>query len=128
MTELALLNTAYPDNSPWFDLRPYLINGWRSLGTQTCGLSAAPNLLYWSMRLIGDDSTSNIFMEAIPENLRPPQNLPIAIFTKAGSSFCIAQRSTGRLYVDSNGLAVIPGWDRKGEMTVTGVTPRGTPA
>lgn len=127
MSELSRLNVAYPDNNPWFDLRPYLINGWKSYGSQGCGMSAMPNLLFWSMRLVGDNATSTIFMDAIPPNLRPPQNLPIAIFTPFGSSFCIAQRSTGRLYVDTNGLAVIPGWDRKGEMTVTGVTPRGTP-
>lgn len=126
MTELGLLNTKYPDSNPWFDLRPFLVNGWESFGTQGCGVSAHPNLLFWSMRLRGDSAFSNIFMDAIPENLRPPQNLPIAIFTPFGSSFCIAQRSSGRLYVDANGMAVIPGWDRKGELTVTGVTPRGT--
>lgn len=127
MTELALLNTAYPDNNPWFDLRPYLVNGWLSLGSQTCGVAAQPNLLIWSMRLIADKSTSWIFMDGIPGNLRTPQNLPIAIFTPSGASYCLAYRSNGRMLIDAGGLAVLGNWDRKGEMTVTGVTPRGTP-
>lgn len=127
MTELALLNTAYPDNNPWFDLRPYLVNGWRSLGSQTCGVSAQPNLLIWSMRLIADDSTSFAFMDSLPENLRPPMNLPIAIFVPTGASHCEVNRNAGLISVTARGQAVLDGWDRKGEMTVTGVTPRGTP-
>lgn len=127
MTELNRLNTAYPDNNPWFDLRPYLVNGWRALGTQTCGVSAAPNLLYWSMRLIGDDSTSTIFMDSIPENLRPPQNLPITVFTRVGVSYVLLYRTNGRFAFDTVGRNLLPGWDKTGELTLTGVTPRGTP-
>lgn len=127
MTELPRLAQPYPDNQPWFDLRPYLANGWRSLGSQTCGVSAQPNLLIWSMRLIADESRSWIFMDGIPGNLHPPQHLPIAIFTPAGASYCLAYRGNGRMSIDAGGQAVLDNWDRKGEMTVTGVTPRGTP-
>lgn len=127
MTELAILNTAYPDNDPWFDLRPFLVNGWTSLGTQTCGVAALPNLLIWNMRLIGDDSTSTIFMRDVPANLRPPQNLPVTAITSQGSTFCHVNRGTGILNVPFSALSAIGGtWDRQGELTITGVTPRGT--
>ena len=126
MAELAVLDTLYPDTNPWFDLRPYLVNGWRSLGTQTCGVAAAPNLLFWSMRLLGNESTSWIFMDALPENLRPPQNLPITAFTPLGVSYCLLYRSAGRFSFDTTGRNLTNGWDRKGELTITGVTPRGT--
>ncbi len=71
--DLPTLATAYPGLHPWVDLRDCLVNGWEALGPQTCGVSAQPNMLAWSMRLIGDNSTSRTFMADLPVNLRPPQ-------------------------------------------------------
>lgn len=127
MTELALLNTAYPDNNPWFDLREYLVNGWRSAGSQTCGVSALPNLLFWSMRLVGDDATSNQFMAGIPLALLPPQNLPLPIYMPVGAAYCYVNRTSRLISYSSNTMAWLPLWDRKGELIVTGMTPRGLP-
>ncbi|WP_413456083.1 hypothetical protein ACLQ8T_06280 [Glutamicibacter sp. FR1] len=128
MTELGTLNTAYPDTNPWFDLRPLLVNGWRSVGSQTCGVSVLPNLLIWSIRLIGDDATSYNFIDGLPNEIRTPQDIPIPIITPKGSTYCMVYRNVGRITINSPALAVIGGWDRKGELVVAGVTPRGTPA
>ncbi|MGP4995561.1 hypothetical protein [Glutamicibacter ardleyensis] len=127
MSDLAILNTAYPDANPWFDLRPYLANGWTAVNSQSCGMAAEPNLLIWSMRLRGDSSSSWIFMDGIPGNLRPPVNVPIAIVTPAGSSFALIYRNNGSLAVDADGREPLGAWDRSGVLTVFGVTPRGTP-
>lgn len=128
MTDLGTLNTAFPTIDPWFDLRPCLVNGWTAIGTQTCGVSAMHNLLYWSMRLNGDSASSSLFIREIPGNLRPPQNLPVTAYTSAGATYAIIQRSAGSIYFDAGGNALIPGWDRSGELIITGFTPRGRPA
>lgn len=127
MSDLGTLDTAFPGIDPWFDLRDYLVNGWESIGTQTCAVAASNNLLFWSVRLNGDSATSVIFMRDIPGHLRPPQNLPVPIYTSAGASYAIAYRSNGALSVPAAAQELIPGWDRSGELIVTGTIPRGAP-
>lgn len=127
MSELGTLTTAFPGIDPWFDLRDYLVNGWESIGTQTCAVAASNNLLFWSARLNGDSATSVIFMQDIPGHLRPPQNLPVPIYTSAGASYATANRNFGRLAVSPVAQELIPGWDMSGELILTGTIPRGAP-
>lgn len=127
MTELALLNTAYPDANPWFDLRPYLVNGWESLNAQTCGVYADRNLLVWNMRLRGDNSSNFIIASGIPGNLRPPVNMPVSIITPVGSSFALIYRGNGSIALDGAGREPLGTWDRSGDLTLFGVIPRGAP-
>lgn len=122
---LGTLDTAYPNLDPWFDLRPFLANGWRSLNSQTCGVYAAGNLLIWSMRLLGADSTNFIIATGIPENLRPAVNMPVSIITPVGSSFALIYRGNGSIALDAAGREPLGTWDRSGDLTLFGVIPRG---
>lgn len=128
MTELGTLNTAYPDSNPWFDMRPYLVNGWVSAGASTCGITVLPNLIFYSMRVVGDNATSDTVMSGIPGNLRPAQSYPVPALHRLGASYITAQRGSGMLFFNNAGLALLgPTWDRSGELAITGAVPRGTP-
>lgn len=125
MTELGILDTPFPDANPWLSLEPFLVNGWRSLNRQTCGLAVGQNLLYWSMRLIGDESTSWQLMRGLPApQLGLSSNLPIQILTPRGAGFAVAY-SNGNLDISTAGRAHIGDWDRKGELTIACTTMRG---
>lgn len=120
MTGLQTLNTAYPSIEPWFDLRPYLINGWTSLGGQTFGIGVTPNSLMITARLIADQATSWFVAEGIP--FRGPQNMPISATLDGVPVTTELRRSDGILLVNSRGRPS----DRVGELTISGVIPRGT--
>lgn len=120
MSELATLNTAFPSVDPWFDLRPYLINGWTSLGGQTFGMGVMHNSLMISARLIADEATSWQIATAIP--LRGPQNMPFSATLDGVPVTVELRRSDGILLVNSRGRPS----QRAGELTISGVIPRGT--
>lgn len=128
MTDLATLATAYPDSNPWFDLRPYLVNGWTPLSPATCGVSVTPNVLFYSIRVVGTDATHDTFMEGIPLWLRGVANSPLSVFLDTGVTVCDFQRSTGNMRFIGGALALVGGTVAgPGTMNVMGTIPRGTP-
>lgn len=128
MTELGLLNTAYPGANPWFDLRPYLVNGWESLSSQTCGVMVSPNSLSFSIRVVGTNATHDTFMQGLPNSLRGIANSPLSVFLDTGVTLCDLQASSGNMRFIGKSLALVGGTvTGSGTMNVMGVIPRGTP-
>lgn len=117
---LTPLNTAFPLIDPWLDLRSYLVQGWRSLGSQTFGMGVLHNSLMISARLIADDATSWRIADGLPHV--GPQNLPISANLDGVPITVELQRSTGNLYLSApyRQMALA------GELTISGVIPRGT--
>lgn len=125
MTDYRVLPSPYPEIDPWLDLRPYLANGWTAMANNFCAVQIRPNTLEFSMRLNGDNSTSWNFIEGLPaQELGLTANMPIAIVTPKGASFCLPY-SSGIITISSMGRAPLDGWDRSGELTVYGATRRG---
>ncbi|MDZ5076725.1 hypothetical protein [Nesterenkonia sp. HG001] len=126
MSDFPLITTPYPSLHPALDISSLLVNGWTERFPQNVSVGVTPNVLFYNFRLVADDATNWIFMEGLPPELRPPQNLHVTALTPVGATLALVRASDGAFMIPSLGRnALDPPWDRTGELTVTGAVPRG---